>query len=192
MKNIRKEYFSIPNIMGYFRICLLPVFLYLYYHANEKEYYIAAMVVLLISCLTDFFDGKIARRFDMVTDFGKMLDPIADKLTQGTLAIALTFFYPDMWQVFFLFLIKEIYMGVMGILLIRRGYDTPSAQWFGKLCTGVLDGVVFVLFLFPVLSTTVVNVLIFIAKIMIVWTLCMYISYHHRILTGKKKEAKRS
>lgn len=187
---MKKEYFSIPNLMGYFRILLIPVFLILYYRADTKETYIAAMAVLFISCLTDFLDGKIARRFDMVTDFGKMLDPIADKLTQGALAVALTFHYPDMVWVFLLFLGKEIYMGIMGMILLHKGFEMPSAQWYGKLCTGVLDGVIFVLFLFPKLSIVCVNVLITLAMIMMVIALCMYFRYHYRILRGidKKKQ----
>lgn len=185
---MKKEYFSIPNCMGYFRILLIPVFLVLYYYADTKETYIAAMAVLFLSCLTDFLDGKIARKFDMVTDFGKMLDPIADKLTQGALAVALTFHYPDMVWVFLLFLAKEIYMGIMGMVLLHKGFEMPSAQWYGKICTGVLDGVIFILFLFPNLPTVFVNVLITFAVIMMVGTLCLYIGYHSRILRGMDKK----
>ncbi len=86
---IKKEYFSIPNLMGYFRILMIPVFLYLYGKANSKREYLWAFLVLGISLLTDFFDGKIARKYHMVTDFGKALDPVADKLTQGAVALTI-------------------------------------------------------------------------------------------------------
>lgn len=185
---MKKEYFNIPNLMGYFRILLIPVFLILYYRADTKLTYVTAMTVLIVSCLTDFLDGKIARRFDMVTNFGKMLDPIADKLTQGALAVALAFRYPDMVWVFLLFLGKEIYMGIMGMILLHRDFQMPSAQWYGKLCTGVLDGVIFLLFLFPNLSIVCVNVLITFAVIMMIITLCMYVRYHYRILRGNAKK----
>ena len=81
---VLKEYFSIPNLMGYFRILLIPVYLFLYIRAETTEEYYMAAVVMLVSFLTDLFDGKIARRFDMVTEFGKILDPVADKVdTRG-------------------------------------------------------------------------------------------------------------
>ena len=98
---MKKEYFTIPNLMGYFRILMIPVFLVLYF----KEQYPAAFTVLALSVLSDFLDGKIARRFNMVTDFGKMLDPIADKLTQAMLAIAVTFRYPLVIWLLLLFII---------------------------------------------------------------------------------------
>ena len=81
-----KERFSIPNLMGYFRLLLIPVFCYLYL---AKEAYHWAAGVVLLSSLTDLFDGMIARKFNMITNLGKALDPIADKLTHGALALCL-------------------------------------------------------------------------------------------------------
>ena len=73
----RKDVFSIPNIMGYFRILLIPIYVLLYYHAESvKEYYIAAVLVG-ISGITDMLDGKVARHFNMITELGKVLDPVA-------------------------------------------------------------------------------------------------------------------
>ena len=95
-KRIIREYFSIPNLMGYLRILLIPVYLYLYVHAETtRDYYIAAAVMFLCF-MTDFFDGKIARKFNQITEFGKILDPIADKLTQGALVNSFSFRYPAM------------------------------------------------------------------------------------------------
>ena len=93
----KKEIFSIPNLMGYFRILLIPVFCYLYITAETEREYLYAALVVLLSSLTDLFDGKIARRFHMVTELGKALDPIADKLTHAALAICLATRYPMMW-----------------------------------------------------------------------------------------------
>ena len=67
----KKEIFSIPNLMGYFRILLIPVFCYLYITAETEREYLYAALVVLLSSLTDLFDGKIARRFHMVTELGK-------------------------------------------------------------------------------------------------------------------------
>ena len=76
---MKKEYFTIPNLMGYFRILLIPVFCILYYHSENAGCFYGAVIVLCLSFLSDFFDGKIARHFHQVTEWGKMLDPIADK-----------------------------------------------------------------------------------------------------------------
>ena len=113
-----KERFSIPNLMGYFRLLLIPVFCYLYL---AKEAYHWAAGVVLLSSLTDLFDGMIARKFNMITNLGKALDPIADKLTHGALALCLAFRYPQMWVLFGLMVLKEGYMGVMGLLFFREG-----------------------------------------------------------------------
>ena len=100
------------------RLLLIPVFCYLYL---AKEAYHWAAGVVLLSSLTDLFDGMIARKFNMITNLGKALDPIADKLTHGALALCLAFRYPQMWVLFGLMVLKEGYMVVMGLLFLRKG-----------------------------------------------------------------------
>ena len=84
-KYTRKELLSIPNLMGYFRLLMIPVFVYLYLHAETDRGYYAAAAVMGISSITDMFDGLVARKFNMITEFGKFLDPFADKMTHGAL-----------------------------------------------------------------------------------------------------------
>ena len=86
MKDLFKGCWTIPNLLSFIRILLIPVFAYLYYNDMKIE----AVAVLAASGLSDMFDGKIARRFNQVTDVGKALDPIADKLTQATMMYCLT------------------------------------------------------------------------------------------------------
>ena len=100
----KKDLFTIPNLMGYFRILLIPVFCYFYI---KKQAYLLAAGIVLISSLTDLFDGYIARRFNMVTELGKALDPVADKLTHAALALCLAFRYPLMWALLALMAVKE-------------------------------------------------------------------------------------
>ena len=86
-----------PNILCYLRILMVPLFFYIYYNATKPyEYYIATAVVML-SGLTDFFDGRIARKYNMITDLGKIIDPVADKLMQFAMLIALTFSIKNMY-----------------------------------------------------------------------------------------------
>lgn len=174
----KSEYFTIPNLMGYFRILLIPVFLYLYYQAETTKEYVTAFVVLLVSFLTDLFDGKIARKFNMVTDFGKMLDPIADKLTQGAMAIAISFRIPFMIYFVILFACKEFYMGIMGLYILKKYNKMNMAQMFGKVSTVLLDVGVMILLFFTSISGDAANLIIAIMIVVAVLAWIKYIFYH--------------
>ena len=78
---------TIPNWLSFLRIALIPVFSILFI----KEIYIPAFVLMIIAALTDLIDGKIARKYNMVSNLGKILDPIADKLSQVAIVIILIF-----------------------------------------------------------------------------------------------------
>ena len=170
-----KEIFSIPNLMSYFRILLIPVFCVIYLNASSRtDFYIAAAVVLL-SSLTDLFDGMVARKFNMVTELGKILDPVADKLTHAALALCLATRFPMMWILIALMVIKEGYMLIMGVKFLKKGKMLDGACWFGKVCTAVLFVGLMILFLFPYCSATFSNSLILIMMAVMVLTLVMYI-----------------
>ena len=87
MRDWKKEIFSIPNILSLFRLLLIPVYTVLFLRAERPADYWWAAGILAVSTLTDMIDGKIARRFHMVTNLGKILDPVADKATQCTLLV---------------------------------------------------------------------------------------------------------
>ena len=184
-----KEIFTIPNLMGYFRILLIPVFCYFY--IGEERYLLAAGIVLL-SSFTDLFDGLIARKFHMVTELGKALDPIADKLTHGALALCLAVRYPLMWLLIGLMIVKEGYMGVMGLIFLRKGKMLDGAMWFGKVCTAVLFIGLLLLFLFPNLPFKIVNALILLMMAVMLFALLMYLPvFHHmRKETSEKSKQK--
>lgn len=185
----KKEIFSIPNIMGYFRLLLVPVYLVLYFSANDTRGYLTAAAVLAVSALTDMFDGKIARRFNMVTELGKILDPVADKVTHGAVALSLTFRFPLMRYVFLLFLIKEAFMGFMGLYMIkRRGTHMDGAQWYGKLCTAVLFILLLVLLLHVNISWFMAGILCVLCIAVMLFSLCCYVVFYVRMLRGVPDE----
>ena len=186
----KREIFSIPNHMGYFRILLIPVFSWMYCTADSTGDYYAAAVVVGVSGLTDMFDGKIARRFNMITELGKFIDPLADKLTQAALLLCLAVRYPLMRAVLALFVIKEGFMLVMGALLLPRGRKLDGAMWFGKVCTAVLYAVLFLLLLLPGIGTAAANVLIGICGLFLLFSFGMYIPVFRRMWkeSGRKKE----
>lgn len=182
MEKIKKEeLWSVPNCMGYFRILLIPVFCLIYLQAEEgKDYYGAAGIVLL-STLTDFLDGKIARKFGMITEFGKFLDPVADKLTHAGIALCLAFRYELMWYLLGLMLVKESFMAGMGIWNLRHGKKLDGAKWFGKVCTGSLFAVLGILVLFPEIPGKVADALICGEIALMTVTLLLYVPEFYKM-----------
>ena len=159
IKDWKKEILTIPNLLSFFRIILIPVYVVIYLNAQDTKDYILAGSILAISCLTDMFDGKIARKFNMITTLGKFLDPLADKLTQFTLFICLAVHYPILWAVSVLFFVKEIFQLVAGILAAQRGYILKGALITGKVCTTVLFVSLVALILFPNISDIAISMI---------------------------------
>ena len=141
MPDKSKQILTIPNLLSVFRILLIPLIVWLY--CGKQDYPLAAWA-LLLSGATDIADGFIARRFHMVSDLGKVLDPIADKLTQTAALVCLLTRFQAVWWLLGVLVVKEAVMAVMGILVIRRTKAVYSAAWHGKLATCVLYGVIFV------------------------------------------------
>lgn len=175
MKLTKKEVFSIPNILSFVRILLIPVFMVFYLTAKTPmDYYIAAAVIL-ISGLTDMADGLIARKCHMITELGKVLDPIADKLTQAAIVFTLIFRFPAMFFLFVLLAVKEIFMGVNGLILLKKGKKLDGAMWFGKLSTAVLYVVMFIFIAVPTLPDLAANILMIAAGFFLALSFILYI-----------------
>lgn len=181
----KKDLFTIPNLMGYFRIILIPFFMLLYIGADSRSDYIVAAILLGISGLTDCFDGKVARHFNMVTEWGKVLDPVADKLTQAAVFISLSFRYPTMRYLVGLFVIKELFMACMGYIMLRRGQMMDGARWYGKLCTAVLYIAMFVLLICVDIPYFYAGLLIALCFWTALFSFVCYIFYYVRALLGK-------
>lgn len=139
VKELMDGALTIPNILTAIRIVLIPVFFVLYL----KGAITAAVIIVILSGLTDFLDGKIARKFNMVSNLGKILDPIADKLTQIALAMVFFFTYHGCddpilskasW-LFWLFVIKEFVMLAGGFMLLNRNIKPTAAIMYGKVAT---------------------------------------------------------
>lgn len=176
MGKFRKEAFSVPNILSYIRIILIPLFVKLYFEGE----FIQAAVFVALSGLTDLADGFIARRFDMITEWGKILDPVADKLTQCALIVCLLSRYKKMWILVIIFFVKEITMGLAGLLmLIKKKRKLSGAKWFGKISTVVQFLAMTALFAFR-LPNGVVDVIIYICAAFMMLAFVLYMrAYAH-------------
>ena len=155
--NWKKEIFTIPNLLSLFRLILIPVYINIYLNAESIRDYQIAGLILAASCTTDMIDGKIARHFNMITTVGKVLDPLADKLTQLSVTICLAMRYQVLRPVLILFLVKEIFQLVAAIMNYRRGKALDGALMVGKVCTTVLFISLILLVLFPNIPIDVVD-----------------------------------
>ncbi len=142
----KKDILMIPNQLSIFRLLLIPSILWLY---NKKHQYGLAAAVVLLSGITDLLDGWIARKFHMVSDLGKFLDPLADKLTQGAMMLCLTERYPWIIWLFVFFVVKELCQLMCVSVSIHHSGKINSSNWFGKISTTMMYIVMVVLFLFP-------------------------------------------
>ena len=159
IKDWKKDILTVPNVLSLFRLLLIPVYVVIYLKATEPVHYYIAGAILAVSCLTDMIDGQIARKFNMISTFGKFLDPLADKLTQFTLIICLAIKYPFLWIIVVLFFIKESFQLIAGIVAFRHGQILKGALWSGKICTTVLFASLILLVLMPQLSQKTVAII---------------------------------
>lgn len=130
MEKIKKVCKHIPNALTILRFILIPFIVY--YIAKEK--YVDAFIYLTISGITDVLDGIIARKFNFITNFGKLIDPLADKATQISILVTLSLknIIP-IWILVIVFL-KEFVM-VSGASFLYGKELVVSSRWYGKLST---------------------------------------------------------
>ncbi len=180
----KSEVLSIPNLLSLFRLVLIPVYITIYLRARDTADYFLAAAILAVSCLTDMIDGKIARRFNMITNLGKLLDPIADKLTQFALILCLSLRHPVLWYVVALFFIKEIFQLIGCAISLHQGKTMIGALMPGKVCTTVLFISLIVMVMLPNLSETIV---LMIAIVDSVFLIIAFFSYAFAFLSKKTK-----
>ncbi len=140
MENDTSKLFTIPNLLTFIRLLLIPVFLICYYQMPEKPY--IAMLVFAVASLTDAFDGYLARKLNQITSFGKLCDPLADKLMVLSMLLCLgddgLLAPPSMpWLnkvIVLTVLVKEGLMVAGGLFLLKRGHVVYS-NILGKIAT---------------------------------------------------------
>lgn len=170
-KDTKSKILTIPNILSFLRIALIPVFVWLYL----KGEYAKTALVLLLSGFTDTADGYIARHFNMVSDFGKALDPVADKLTQFAMLICLLTRFKLMIIPVVLIVIKEIATGIQSLVVIKKTGTVMGADWHGKLTTALLYAMMITHVLWYNIPTLWSGILIGICVCMMLISFVMYV-----------------
>lgn len=179
-QNIRKQIFTIPNLLSFLRLCMIPLIIWLY---CSQENYALTAAVLVLSGITDTVDGFIARRFNMVTDIGKALDPIADKLTQASVMFCLLTRFQMMLIPLLLLIFKELCNGIMSLVVIKKTGKVCGADWHGKVCTWLLYAMMFLHIVWFDIPREWSTVLISICVIMMTVSFGLYMIRNYKMLT---------
>jgi cardiolipin synthase len=137
---------TVPNALSFLRILLITPFMIFFLNGN----YIWAASMIIISGLTDCVDGFLARKLHQVSEFGKLLDPVADKLTLLAVGVGICIVAPEVIPVMIILIIKDLLMMAGGSALIKNHIKPPQARWYGKLGT--------ILFYFSVCTIVVLKV----------------------------------
>ena len=209
MTNPLKKIFTIPNIISIVRILLIPVFVWAFLSGRD----LLALVLVVVSGISDKLDGTIARRFNMISDAGKWLDPMADKFTQVALALILFLRFRgsgnDLMRftgwVFLGFIGKELFMLLFALFMLIIGKRPGAAEIWGKAATVVFYVVMSVLLLAgpevgilgkyfegAALPPTAALVLVILALAMAVAAFLGYIPDTYRKLFKEGKEEKKA
>lgn len=181
-----KTNLSIPNILTIIRFLLIPVMFYFLIIGD----FMISLIIYVLASITDVVDGFIARKFNMITNLGKILDPMADKLLQFAALIGLQYANIIPMWVLIVFFSKEILMGIGCFKLIIKDNVIIQAKWFGKLSTCIFFLAIIVSMLsgfeyFSILKPYPVALMI-VALVMAVFSLIMYVRSYLKIVNKVK------
>ena len=180
--NSESKILTVPNLLSLFRLLLIPVIVWLYWF--QKDYFPAGALQIL-SGLTDLADGYIARHFNAVSNVGKILDPIADKLTQAAMLFCLVTRFPLMAAPFGFLVIKELFIGTTGLLMIRKTGKVVGADFHGKVATTLLYAMMILHIFWIDITPEISAVTIVICLISMAFTLLVYGNRNMRVLQGQ-------
>ena len=195
--------FTVPNILCYFRIVLIAPMLCFFFKARSmdyaEEYTISAAACLVLSGLSDFFDGFLARKLNQVTELGKMLDPVADKLTLFAVGICVVFIEPAVIPVITLLIIKDFLMLIGASYMLKNHVKPCASKWYGKVGTFLFYVSVFLIVLFDLVLgmedefRIYAIILLTLTAVMMTYSLIRYFMFFREIMKAEKtgKEAKK-
>lgn len=170
-KKARDEFFTIPNMLSVVRILLIPVIVYLYVFKKDNLW---TLIVVALSSLTDVVDGFIARRFNMITDLGKFLDPLADKATQLTVIACLITRFKAMVVPFVILAVKELSALLMRFVVYKRTERVEGAKWHGKASTTIIISIVALHLIWGSIPSNVSLILIAFCSVFMTFSAILY------------------
>lgn len=181
----KDDILTIPNALSAFRIVLAVLIPIVFYQPPFDGQQVLLAGIVVISGLTDFLDGKIARYFDMISDFGKMLDPFADKLTQLVLLICLIGRAHGAIALLVLLVVKEVIQATGAFLVLRKTKVYDGAKWYGKVNTALFYLIALILLFVRRLPTALVNVLLAVCGVSMAVAFILYLRQYHKQLNNQ-------
>lgn len=179
----KNKIITIPNILSLFRLLLIPVIVWLYVFRQDYRW---TTGVLALSGITDIVDGIIARKFGMISDFGKAFDPVADKLTQIATLFCLVTRFRWMLLPLTVLVIKEIFAAVTGLLVIRKTGTVMGAVWHGKAATVSLYSMMLLHLLWFNIPSVISGILIGACTAIVLLSAILYGSRNLRVLLSRE------
>ena len=180
----QKRILTIPNFLSLLRIVLIPVIVYVYLGRDDE---LLAGLLLAVACLTDLLDGWIARRFHMISDLGKILDVVADKLMQVSILLCAAVHYRQTLILVAILVIKECTTGYYCLRYIRASGEVDGAQWFGKVSTAVLDVTVVLMCLFRDMPPLRVWLMVGVCAVLMLFSFFRYFRCYRKLLANSPR-----
>ena len=175
---------NLPNKLTIIRACLIPFFVaaLLFDHGNNYTMRIVANVLFIVASLTDLFDGKIARKYNLVTNFGKFMDPLADKLLVCSALICLIELGQLPAWVVIIIISREFIISGFRLVAADNGVVIAASYWGKFKTTFQMAAVILMIFNIPAL-TLVTNIVVVIAVALTIISLVDYVAKNIKILT---------
>ena len=180
----------VPNILSGFRILLVPVFIFAYF-ADADGIKTYAVAIYALAAVTDFLDGAIARKYNLISNLGKVLDPLGDKMMMVAAMVCITIdgILP-VWAVTIV-AAKEILMGIGGVVIHRRAKaEIPASNIFGKTATVVSIVACLSLMIFPIRAQQFAAFMMAIAISLMFGALATYVRTFSLVMKERKAETK--
>ncbi len=130
MTKEKQKILNVPNVLTIIRMLLIPVYWFVFFDGQPGHTYLA-LGIFIVASLTDLADGHIARKYNLITDFGKLMDPLADKLMVVSVMLSLAIKGWAPWAALIIILCKELLMVLGGVLLYKKGV-VVYAEKIGK------------------------------------------------------------
>lgn len=179
-----KQNFSIPNILSVIRLVFVGIFVVVFF---TYETMLPAGIIALVAALTDVADGYIARKYNMITDLGMILDPLADKLIQAAICLCIGYKF-NLIVLPLIFIFKEILMIIGGMIIVKTKKKLPPSRWYGKLATLVFFTATLAIMVFDRwINKELAIILLLIAAVFMIFAFALYFVRFFKI-NGKDAE----
>lgn len=181
----KKEILTIPNLLSLIRLLCCPIIVLLYHF--YKESWITALVIIFAG-LTDVVDGFVARKFNMVSDFGKFFDACADKVTDAILFILLVKRNSLFIAATAILVLREGMLLIYGFYALKVTEQVKGSRWYGKICACLIYAVVLSMMFFTNMPKVLENTFIIIMCVAMIISMILYIINYHKTLNSDERK----